>query len=514
MTELTGQTIGRYRIIEQLGKGGMANVYRAVDIRLGRTVALKVIRAENLELTDFLERFDREARALARLNHPNIVHINDYGELNGLPYLEMDYIPGGTLENRLGVLIPWSESARFLAPVAFALDHAHEQGIIHRDVKPSNILISETGEPMITDFGIAKIIGQNQATLVTLPGFGVGTPAYMSPEQVMGKKVDGRSDVYSLGIVLYEMCTGHPPFRADTPMAVAVKQVHDPIPRPRRDLIPLPGAAEKAIMTALAKEPDERFATMGAFAATLETLGRKAPPAPGKATFTTIPIPLGVDLVESEENKAPPHKNHVSLVPFFSQNRTLTVILAMVIVAVVSTLIFGVGYAQRLISEQRVGASPPAAGMSTADQAGAALLALASATPTPTPNGPGGGTLSGLFPPGGSATATPSPTMTFWLRLTSTIQGTISGIPTSTPGNHSSPTPRPTSNPTAGSTPVPTAVPTNPPPTIAPTSPPPTVAPTSPPPTSPPATAVPTNPPAPTNTPKPVNTHKPPTKTP
>ena len=359
MSDLIGQTIGRYRIVQQLGTGGMANVYKAIDTRLERTVALKVIRSENMGETNFLERFDREAHALARLNHPNIVHINEYGELNGLPYLEMDYVPGGTLENLLGKLIPWSEAARFLSPVAFALDHAHQQGIIHRDVKPSNILITNNGEPMITDFGIAKIMEPDRSTLVTLPGFGVGTPAYMSPEQVMGKEIDGRSDIYSLGAVLYEMYTGHPPFRAETAMAVAVKQVHEPVPRPRRDLIPLPAAAENVVMTALAKQPEKRFPSMAVFAETLEKMGRKAPQTASKATFTAIPIPK--ELEDSIDNDEPPRRRKFYIfLPRFSQNRTLAVLLSLVIVVVVSTLVFGIGYAQKIREEQITRSQSPA----------------------------------------------------------------------------------------------------------------------------------------------------------
>ncbi len=501
MTDLTGQTFGRYRIVEQLGRGGMANVYRAVDTRLERMVALKIIRGENLEETDFLQRFDREARALARLNHPNIVHINEYGELNGLPYLEMDYIPGGTLEKHLGALIPWSESARFLAPVAFALEHAHRQGIIHRDVKPSNILITDTGEPMITDFGIAKIMGLEHATLVTLPGFGVGTPAYMSPEQVMGKPIDGRSDVYSLGIVLYEMCTGHPPYRAETPMAVAVKQVHDPIPRPRQDLIPLPAVAEKAIMTALAKEPEERFPSMAAFAETLDKLGRKAPVSDSKATFTSIPIPK--ELEDSVGNEEPPRKR--KLFPFFSQNRALTVLLSMMIVVVISTLVFGVGYAQKIRDEQKqisltsAALLAPLGGGSTlpGNAAGTGIVA-----PTQLSGAPAIISIVNSRTPASTQTYSPSPTLWLISSVTSTNQSTQNQ------GYNASTSPQPTL--------IPSTAPTSPPPT----SPPPTLAPTAPPPTSPPATSAPTSPPAPTNppapthTPKPANTHKPPTKTP
>ena len=511
MSDLIGQTFGRFRIVEQLGSGGMANVYKAIDTRLDRAVALKIIRTENLGESNFLERFEREAKALARLNHPNIVHINDFGELDGLPYLEMDYVPGGTLEKLLGVLIPWSEAARFLAPVAYALDHAHRQGIIHRDVKPSNILIMNSGEPMITDFGIAKIMEPDRATLVTLPGFGVGTPAYMSPEQVMGKEIDGRSDVYSLGIVLYEMFTGHPPFRADTAMAVAVKQVHDPVPRPRRDLIPLPAQAEQAVMTALAKLPNERFSDMAAFAETLDKMGKKAPVTLSKATFTAIPIPKGLELDDGESNEKPPSsKKLLPFLPSFSQNRTLTLILALLIVVVISTLVVGVGYAQRLISEQRLISQSSDAAIAPPGENSIKPLILDNATETGVAAPTSAAAIPVVIPVEGTPTVTLSPTATQRGGIVATIQSAGTGNPAGSP-TLGYPTTPPTLMPTAQPTSIPTVAPTSPPATVVPpTSPPPSVAPTSPPPSTPVATQV----PQPTRTPKPANTHKPPKNTP
>lgn len=501
MSDLIGQTIGRYHIIEQLGVGGMAIVYKAIDTRLDRSVALKVIRAENLAEAAFVERFEREARALARLNHPNIVHINDFGELNGLPYLEMDYVPGGTLEKLLGAMIPWSEAARFLAPVAYALDYAHQQGVVHRDVKPSNILITQSGEPMITDFGIAKIMELDRSTLVTLPGFGVGTPEYMSPEQVMGKSIDGRSDIYSLGIVLYEMYTGHPPYRADTAIAVAVKQVHDPIPRPRRDLLPLPAPAENAVMTALAKKPEERYPNMAAFADTLEKLGKKAPPAPSKATFTAIPIPKGLDLVEEEgEVKVKPTTaNKLRL--FFLQNKALTALLAFILVVVFSSLIFGIGYAQKKRAEQQFSMQTSAAFQASSGQKTPPSVLLNIATGTQDGGGLPSSTLPVALLAEGTPTMTPTPTATLRSGLNQTGQPTSGGHSTSGAG---APTAMPTFSPTS----IPPT--TEPPTSEPPTSEPPTVAPpTSEPATPVPTEVVPTQEPVPTNTKKPTKTPKP-----
>ncbi|MGB9724679.1 MAG: serine/threonine-protein kinase, partial [Chloroflexia bacterium] len=243
-----GQSVGRYHIVEQLGEGGMATVYKAYDTRLEREVALKVIRRGAFppeQLERILRRFEREAKALARLTHPNIVGLIDYGEYEGSPYLVMEYLPGGTLkkllEARAGRPLPWEEAVRLLLPIARALHFAHRQGFIHRDVKPSNILITESGEPMLSDFGIAKLLETEETTL-TGTGVGVGTPEYMAPEQGLGRKVDARADVYALGVVLYELVTGRKPYTADTPMAVVFKHLSDPLPRPRAYVPELPEA--------------------------------------------------------------------------------------------------------------------------------------------------------------------------------------------------------------------------------------------------------------------------------
>ena len=291
MPNLVGQTLGRYHIVEQLGEGGMAIVYKAFDTRLERAVALKVIRTERMDDYQFLERFKREALALAKLAHPNIVHINDYGDQDGVPYLVMDYIPAGTLKERIGAPIPWAEAAWFLAPVARALEFAHKQGIIHRDIKPSNILVTDSGQPMLTDFGIAKMLEDEKTGGLTTTGMGMGTPEYMSPEQLLGNKLDGRTDVYSLGTVFYEMVTGRTPYKADTPMAIALKQVNDPLPRPRQFVPALPAQTEQVIFKSLAKKPEDRYLDMGAFAAALENLAASVPAAKRGSTLTAPIVP-------------------------------------------------------------------------------------------------------------------------------------------------------------------------------------------------------------------------------
>ncbi len=235
MQNLRGQTIDRYHILEQIGEGGMAVVYKAYDTRLEREVAIKIIRKEAFPpeaLDRIFKRFEREAKALARLAHPNIVKVHDYGEYEGSPYLVMEYQPGGTLKSMLGKPHPWNVVSKLMIPVANAFGYAHDKGILHRDVKPSNILITENSEPMLTDFGIAKLLEMSDGQTLTGTGLGVGTPEYMAPEQGLGKEVDARADVYSLGVVLYELVTGRKPYTADTPMAVIIKHMTDPLPRP------------------------------------------------------------------------------------------------------------------------------------------------------------------------------------------------------------------------------------------------------------------------------------------
>ena len=186
MNDLSGQSLGRYHLIEKLGEGGMAVVYKAFDTRLECEVAVKVIRMEDLPQSGIeraLKRFEREAKAVAQLNHPNIIRVMDYVEQDDVPYLVMPFQPGGTLKQMLGKPMPYQKAASLLAPVADALHYAHEHKIIHRDVKPSNILIYEIGEPMLTDFGIAKTLDLQEGQTLNGQGVGIGTPEYMAPEQ-------------------------------------------------------------------------------------------------------------------------------------------------------------------------------------------------------------------------------------------------------------------------------------------------------------------------------------------
>lgn len=275
MTDYSGQSIGRYHIISHLGEGGMAVVYQAFDTRLECDVAVKFIRMERLspEVSAVaLKRFEREAKAVAQLTHPFIVKVTDYGEYRGVPYLVMPYLPGGTLKQLTGRPLPYHDAARLLVPLARALEYAHQHKVLHRDVKPSNILITQDGQPMLTDFGVAKLLENEEGQTLTGTGVGIGTPGYMAPEQALGQPVDGRADVYSLGIVFYELITGRKPYQADTPMAIIFKQMSDPLPSPDQYVPRLPDEVKNTLAKALAKRPEDRYANMSELASSLEKL--------------------------------------------------------------------------------------------------------------------------------------------------------------------------------------------------------------------------------------------------
>ena len=306
MSDLIGQSLGRYHILEQIGEGGMANVYKAFDTRLERDVAVKIIRRQAFpeeQLERILKRFEREAKALARMSHPNIVKVHDYGEYEGSPYLVLEYLPGGTLKDRTGQPMPWEQALQLLTPIVDSLSYAHKHKIIHRDLKPSNILLSETSQPLLTDFGIAKILELEDGQTLTGTGVGVGTPEYMAPEQGMGKDVDSRADVYALGVVLYELLTGRKPYTADTPMAVVFKHMTDPLPRPRIYVPNLPDGVEKLLFKSLAKKPADRYQTMDELGAALQDLlgTRTQSPAPASPGTASTKDSLETRLQEPEE---------------------------------------------------------------------------------------------------------------------------------------------------------------------------------------------------------------------
>lgn len=296
MTSIKAQKFGRYQLGDEVGKGGMAVVYKAYDARLEKQVALKIIRTDRItpEMANkTLKRFEREAKSAAQLDHPNIIKVLDYGETNDNPYIVMEYLPGGTLKKRLAKsVVPWQNAIATLLPVAHALRFAHERNIVHRDVKPSNILFNQADQPVLSDFGIVKILGEEATQDLSSTGFMIGTPEYMSPEQAQGANFDHRVDIYALGIVFYEMVTGRRPFSADTPMGVLVKQVTEPLPRPTRFNKNLPASIENFLLKALAKDPVQRFQTMNevinSFNQLLRSDGRSLSSYGTTSTFSTI----------------------------------------------------------------------------------------------------------------------------------------------------------------------------------------------------------------------------------
>ncbi|GMR09184.1 MAG: hypothetical protein BMS9Abin28_0002 [Anaerolineae bacterium] len=259
--KLPVEVLGKYRLIEQIGQGGMASVFKAADAETGWQVAVKVMSPVMAQDSQFTKRFQREAEVVMRLKHPHIVPVVDFGQDAGYAYLVMPLLEVGSLADklRLGPLTP-SEGGMLVDQLGSALEFAHEQGVIHRDVKPSNVLLDEKGNALLADFGLARIHDAS----VSLTGSALlGTPAYMSPEQARGEKVSAASDQYSLGVILFQLCTGELPFQAETPMAVMLKHINEPIPLARLRSPNVPEAIERVILKATAKNPAERFGSMG-----------------------------------------------------------------------------------------------------------------------------------------------------------------------------------------------------------------------------------------------------------
>jgi serine/threonine protein kinase len=259
MTFTTGENVGPYRIIEQLGQGGMATVYRAYHPNLDRYVAIKVLHAAFKEDSNFLARFQREAQIVAKLEHPNIVPIYDYSERNGEPYLVMKFIEGETLKARLQRSpLTLDETLKLMTTVGQALTYAHERSILHRDIKPSNILLEKGTEPYIADFGLARMASLGESTLSK--DVMLGTPQYMSPEQAQGQSdLDAGTDIYSLGVVLYELVVGRVPFNADTPYAIVHDHIYSPLPLPSRVNPQVTSNVERVLLKALAKDRTDRY---------------------------------------------------------------------------------------------------------------------------------------------------------------------------------------------------------------------------------------------------------------
>ena len=278
---------GRYVLAESLGSGGMAEVYLAHDEVLARDVALKVLRSQYVRDEEFAERFRREARSAASLSHPNIVQVYDRGETeDGTCYIAMEYVSGGTLKKRIEEKGPFEprKAAAVAAQIADALGEAHEHGVIHRDIKPQNVLVTSSGDLKVTDFGIARAAS---AVTISVTNAIFGTAGYISPEQALGEPVSPASDLYSLGVILYEMLTGELPYTADNPMAVCMKHVTEQLRPPRRLNPAIPEEIDAVVVKLLAKDPADRYGSAAELLADLERVRHGHFPAHGIRVETT-----------------------------------------------------------------------------------------------------------------------------------------------------------------------------------------------------------------------------------
>jgi tRNA A-37 threonylcarbamoyl transferase component Bud32 len=293
MPFIVGQNVGPYRIMEQLGQGGMATVYKAYHAALDRYVAIKVLHPAFLEDPSFTARFTREARVVAKLEHPNIVPIYDYSEFEGQPYLVMKFIEGETLKARLarGPLSA-DEAVKVIDAVGAALAFAHTKGVLHRDIKPSNVLLAPDGGIYLADFGLARIAQSGESTLSS--DMLLGTPHYISPEQAQGKKdLDAGTDIYSLGVVMYELAVGRVPFTADTPFSIIHDHIFTPLPMPRQVNPKVPASVERVLLKALSKNRADRYADVTSEVKAFSDAIHEAvaAPAPAKGSVTTIKLP-------------------------------------------------------------------------------------------------------------------------------------------------------------------------------------------------------------------------------
>ncbi len=298
----------RYEVQQKIGVGGMADVYRGKDTLLGRPVAIKILHQNFGSDQDFVARFKREAQAAGKLNHPNVVSMYDVGFDQGFHYIIMEYVSGCTLKEYIqhhGAQVTVQEAVKITVAIAEGLEHAHMMGIVHCDVKPHNILITDSGRVKVTDFGIARAI--NSATTMMYTNSVMGSAHYISPEQASGKSINVSTDIYSLGVVLYELLTGEVPFRGETPVSVALQHVKDPVVAPRIKNAMIPPQLEQVVLMALEKEPGKRFGSISEMIQALRmSLGYRGGTSarPMQHDFATQVLPpLETEVLEEEEEQ-------------------------------------------------------------------------------------------------------------------------------------------------------------------------------------------------------------------
>jgi len=318
----------RYIIEDMLGQGGMSAVYKASDPNLKRVVAIKMIHTHLSDNPNFVQRFEEEAAAVAQLRHPGIIQVFDFNKDDDVYYMVLEFVPGETFQdllqrlNKDGRHLPADKIAEYMAGICDAVDYAHQRGMIHRDIKPANLMLNTQGQAILMDFGIAKIVG---GTSHTATGAVVGTAMYMSPEQIRGESPDRRSDIYALGVTLFEMAGGRPPFQADSAMTLMMMHVNDPVPNLRELNPDIPDNLAAVINKALAKDPNDRYQTAGQMASALRAIAGSAksdisvematpaatmleqlPPAAGTDKTSVEVVPTGTDKTTVEAPPAAP----------------------------------------------------------------------------------------------------------------------------------------------------------------------------------------------------------------
>jgi serine/threonine protein kinase len=342
--DLTGKQLSNYKVIGMLGKGGMATVYKAHELSLNRVVALKVLSDQLSEDKDYIKRFEREAQAAAQLNHPNIVQVYAIGEEKGVHYFAMEYIKGKSLAEIMkeeGVMAP-EKAVAIIKQAADALGEAHGVGLVHRDIKPSNIMIDAAGRPKVTDFGIAYI--STAQTKLTREGSIIGTPEYLSPEQCEGKIVDGRSDIYSLGVTLYELLTGKTPYEADTPVSMLMKIVKGDFP-PISEIKPdVPPAIRKIVEKMMQTDPNKRYGSMAEVIKDFNEYEKSLSASAGPAA--RMPATITYQEIEAQQSTASPSAKSSKW--------------AAVIVAAVIVLLMGGAFAAKVLYFDKKAKSTPA----------------------------------------------------------------------------------------------------------------------------------------------------------
>ncbi len=462
MTVEAGRKLGRYVLSRKIGAGGMAEVWEAFDEGLHRSVAVKVVRDEIAGEAEFRERFIREARLAAQLEHPRILPIYDFGTEGGVTYLVMPLLPGGSLKERISGPMPADEAVEALAAIAAALDHAHGRGVLHRDVKPSNVLVDASGSLLLADFGLAKNTAVSSE--LTVAGMVVGTPAYMAPEQAVGRPVDARADQYALGIVAFELLTGRTPFRSESPFAVLDKHLREAPPPPSSFVPDLPPEVDAVLAKALSKQPQERFGTCRQMVEALAAaLGTSMPLRPSTAVRAARPpdqtwvadsaatLPPGTPPTFRPAHRtlpAPPTAVTARRRPRSGPSTNAVVVAVVVVALLFIGVASGVGW--MLLGLKRTPAEPPAGGMVLPTPA------PVGAVPTPFPEAAGaGGIPAGATPGGDESTSDDGSSRVTIEEL---------GVPTMPPAVAPTGVPRPTpvperSTPTGAFHPSPTSAP-------------------------------------------------------